>query len=149
VNFLRRLALQKKKTRWQLASRCCWNRARPWHASRLVSFVDGLRTYKHPGIWMLVYSCMFSVIAEGKLLITAVADSIFNWKYSSLQYHWCPTASSVNTGLWNSSIKYNNRKDGTSMSTRMVAGVVQMVSIICPSRMNRFHFNVLAVTCNC
>jgi len=28
VNFLRRLALQEKKTWWQLASRCCWNRAR-------------------------------------------------------------------------------------------------------------------------
>jgi len=27
----------KKKTWWQLASRCCWNRARPWHASELVS----------------------------------------------------------------------------------------------------------------
>ena len=28
VNFLRRLALQEKKTWWQLASRCCWNRVR-------------------------------------------------------------------------------------------------------------------------
>ena len=34
----------------QLASRCCWNRARPWHASELVSFVVGLRIYQHPGI---------------------------------------------------------------------------------------------------
>jgi hypothetical protein len=34
---------------WQLASRCCWNRARPWHASELVSFLVGLRTYQHPG----------------------------------------------------------------------------------------------------
>jgi len=32
----------------QLASRCCWNRARPWHASELVSFLVGLRTYQHP-----------------------------------------------------------------------------------------------------
>jgi len=23
----------RKKTWWQLASRCCWNRERPWHAS--------------------------------------------------------------------------------------------------------------------
>ena len=38
-----------KKTWWQLASRCCWNRARPWHASELVSFLVGLRTYQHPG----------------------------------------------------------------------------------------------------
>jgi len=36
--------LARKKTWWQLASRCCWNRARPWRASDLVSFLDGLRT---------------------------------------------------------------------------------------------------------
>ena len=35
---------------WQLASRCCWNRARPWYASELVSFLVGLRTYQHSGI---------------------------------------------------------------------------------------------------
>jgi len=28
---------------------CCWNRARPWHASELVSFLVGLRTYQHAG----------------------------------------------------------------------------------------------------
>ena len=41
MNFLRRLALEggEKKTWWQPASRCCWNRARPWHASELVSFL--------------------------------------------------------------------------------------------------------------
>ena len=32
-------------------SRCCWNHARPWHASELVSFLVGLRTYQHPGIY--------------------------------------------------------------------------------------------------
>jgi len=48
VNFLRRLVLQEKKTWWRLASRCCWNRARPWHASELVSFLVGLRTYQYP-----------------------------------------------------------------------------------------------------
>jgi len=50
MNFLRRLALHEKKTWWQLASRCRWNRTRPWHASELVSFLVGLRTYQHPGI---------------------------------------------------------------------------------------------------
>jgi len=44
------LARGKKKTWWKLASRCCWNRARPWHASELVSFLVGLRTYQHSGI---------------------------------------------------------------------------------------------------
>jgi len=29
--------LAGKETWWQLASRCCWNRARPWRASGLVS----------------------------------------------------------------------------------------------------------------
>ena len=37
-----------KKTWWQLASRCCWNRARPWHASELVSFLIGLRLISTP-----------------------------------------------------------------------------------------------------
>jgi len=43
------LTCRKKKTWWHLASRCCWNRARPWHASELVSFLVGLRTYQHLG----------------------------------------------------------------------------------------------------
>ena len=42
-----------KKTWWQLASRCCWNRARPWHASELVSFLVGLGTYQRPGTFMV------------------------------------------------------------------------------------------------
>ena len=42
---------RKKKSLWQLASRCCWNRARPWRASELVSFLVGLKTYQHHGIW--------------------------------------------------------------------------------------------------
>ena len=43
--------LAEKKKCWQLASQCCWNRARPWHASELVSFLVGLRNYQHPGMW--------------------------------------------------------------------------------------------------
>ena len=38
-----------RKTWWQLASRCCWNRARPWHASELVSSLVGLKTYQQSG----------------------------------------------------------------------------------------------------
>jgi len=54
-----------------------------------------------------------------------------------LQYHWCPTAFSVITGLSISPIKYNSRRDGIAVSTQMTAGaIVEMVSIICPSRMN-------------
>jgi len=39
------------KTTWQVASGYCWNRARPWRASELVSFLVGVRTYQHPGNW--------------------------------------------------------------------------------------------------
>ena len=42
------LPCRKKETWWQLASRCCWNRARPWHTSEHVSFLVGLRTHQHP-----------------------------------------------------------------------------------------------------
>jgi len=44
-----------KKTWWQLESRCCWNHARPWHVSELVSFLVGLRTYQHPTKVMWCY----------------------------------------------------------------------------------------------
>ena len=40
--------LAGKTTWWQIASRCRWNRARPWHVSEFVSFLVGLRTYQHP-----------------------------------------------------------------------------------------------------
>ena len=49
VNFLLHLAL-RGGTWWQLTSPFCWNRTCPWHASKLVSFLVGLRTYQHPGI---------------------------------------------------------------------------------------------------
>ena len=42
------LPCKKKKCCWQFASRC-WNRARPWHTSEVVSFLIGLRIYQHPG----------------------------------------------------------------------------------------------------
>ena len=47
--------LAGKTTWWQLASRCCWNRARPWRASELVPFLVGLRIYHHSSIlyWIL------------------------------------------------------------------------------------------------
>ena len=49
------LPCRKTKTWWQLASRCCWNRARPWHASELVSFLVWLRIYQHPGSYFCVF----------------------------------------------------------------------------------------------
>jgi hypothetical protein len=45
-------ALRCRKTNWMTACiSMLKNRARPWHASKLVSFLDGLRTYQHPGIF--------------------------------------------------------------------------------------------------
>ena len=73
MNYLRRLALQgEKKTWWQLASRCCWNRTRPWHASELVSFLVGLRTYQHPGMWRKIRSFVRILpthLGNGRLII--------------------------------------------------------------------------------
>jgi len=40
--------LARKKPWWQLASWCCWNRARPSRASELFSLLVGLRIYQHP-----------------------------------------------------------------------------------------------------
>jgi len=34
--------LSGKETWWQLASRCCWNRALPWHASEIFPPFSGL-----------------------------------------------------------------------------------------------------------
>ena len=80
MNFLRRLALQeKKKPWWQLTSRCCWNRARPWHASELVFFLVGLRTYQHLGIYLLVQTANRSQ----HFYWIALQDSKFSWKLRS------------------------------------------------------------------
>jgi hypothetical protein len=49
---------KKINTWWQLASRCCWNRARPWHASELVSFLVGLRTYQQAGTYIACMVCI-------------------------------------------------------------------------------------------
>ena len=51
--------LAGKRTWWQLVSRCCWNCARPWQASELVSLLAGLRTYQQHG--MIKISAMFSL----------------------------------------------------------------------------------------
>ena len=56
MNFLWRLALQKKNW-WKLASRCCWNRARPWRASELVFLLIGLRTYQYKYLCIQLLHC--------------------------------------------------------------------------------------------
>ena len=60
------LFYRKKIIWWQLASRC-WNGARPWHASELVSFLVGLRTYQHPGI---IYFFKYLWVERDRLSLT-------------------------------------------------------------------------------
>jgi len=67
------LPCRKKKTWWQLASRCCWNRARPQHASELVSFLVGLRTYQHKILEFVVGSFEEdSVLLTEEIMIQAI-----------------------------------------------------------------------------
>jgi len=63
------LPCRKRKPRWQLASRCCWNCARPWHGSELLSFLVGLRTYQHPCIkifynYSFIFQCVCAIFRE-------------------------------------------------------------------------------------
>ena len=51
--------------------------------------------------------------------------------YSYLQYHWCPIAFRVTSGLLTSSIRYRSRREGRARNSRMIAGsTVQIISII-------------------
>ena len=79
MNFLRGLALQEKKTLWQLASRCCWNRARPWHASELVSFLVGLRTYHQPGSFETSCATQSPVISHQCNAVLHLANCHSQW----------------------------------------------------------------------
>ena len=57
--------LAGKENWWELASRCCWNRMRTWHASELLSFLVFLRTFQHPGksfYYILLYFTIFYYI---------------------------------------------------------------------------------------
>ena len=85
-----------KKTWWQLASRCCWNRARPWHASELVSFLVGLRTYQHPG-----YCCIEMGIKRMVGFSKFGMDSIWGikcWYWSPKGYYRCRQIIATNLG---------------------------------------------------
>ena len=73
------LPCRKKETWWQLASPCCWNHARPWHASEIVSFLVGLRTYQFPGIYILLFDNDFSVASFLYIWRVDVAGTRFFW----------------------------------------------------------------------
>ena len=69
-------------------------------------------------------------------------------EYSQVQYHFCPTAFNVKTGLCTASVRCSNCRDGIAINTRMIVGaIVQMVYIICPSKMNSVVCSFLMYWC--
>lgn len=67
------------------------------------------------------------------------SNSIFlKSEYSYFQYHWLPIDFKVNEGSIISSKRYNNRRDGRAIKSKINDGIkVQINSIICPWRRNR------------
>lgn len=60
-------------------------------------------------------------------------------EYSYLQYHWCPIVLSVSLLLWVSSVRYKIFRDGIAIKIKIIIGkIVQINSIVCPDRRNRF-----------
>ena len=82
---------------WQLASRCCWNRARPWHASELLSFWVGLRTYQQPLVWfwLSLHLRLPSTFYVNVLETTSITHS------PTINLCYIPYASIKITGAWN------------------------------------------------
>ena len=76
--------LAGKKTWWQLASRCCWNSARPWHASELVSFLVGLRTY----IRMLMKGVVVIIVTETCWWRIMWIGRIYGLSFVGLTWKW-------------------------------------------------------------
>lgn len=60
-------------------------------------------------------------------------------EYSYLQYHWCPIVLSVSLLLCVSSVRYKIFRDGIAIKIKIIMGkIVQINSIVCPDRRNRF-----------
>jgi len=80
----------RKKLDDSSQTRCCWNRARPWHASELVSFLVGLRTYQHPGMGQSFFLSFFSdnfTGPEWKVLICTYG--LWSSGNDPLSLGWC------------------------------------------------------------
>jgi len=77
----------KKKIWWHLASRYCWNHARPWHASELASFLIRLKTYQHP-----VFTVYITILSLGRTTQLPVAGWTASielqtlWKKAAVAY---------------------------------------------------------------
>jgi len=78
--------LAGKETWSQLASRFCWSRSRPWHASEIVSFLVGLKTYQHHGI--NVNSGAFAYCCRGEaIIIECVGVCLCSLSYPPCKAH--------------------------------------------------------------
>jgi len=92
------LPCREKKTSWQLTSRC-WNRARPWHASELVSFLVRLRTYRYVtsqksnSLIRTYYYCEF---ARRRSMSSALLSSVCIYKLGK----WCQLLASSARKPW-------------------------------------------------
>ena len=75
--------LAGKRTWWQLTSPCCWSHAHPWHASELVPFLVGLRTYQHLDM-LLQRQGSYRTVTLNCLSITYIVLSAFklHWKWN-------------------------------------------------------------------
>ena len=78
--------LAGKETSWQLASRFCWNRERPWYTSELVSFLVGLRTYQH--ISKIISSTGLRGSAVGWGTPRGTRRSMVRFNMASLDFYW-------------------------------------------------------------
>ena len=97
----------KKKTWWQLASRCCWNRARLWHASELVSLLVGLRTYQHPGTYSRFHHKLTSFYFKHTRMICPiykVVSTISSWHRRS---KWLPTTTQISVCFANNTVRFD------------------------------------------
>jgi len=136
--FLSAPCLAGKKTWRQLTSRRCWNRARPWHASELVSFLVGLRTYQHPTYdwrslrrhraetWTVFY-CLNRAAGHQDAGVKETSGTE-GWKYSR------------NDSLWSFCILFHHLDINTwllislSIQHPIVLSVVKWLDIVCTQR---------------
>jgi len=72
------------KRTWQLVSRFCWNCACPWHASELVSFLGGLRTYQHPGVYLHIYIYTHTHITTQVCVINVFLQYYLQWNLRNM-----------------------------------------------------------------
>ena len=72
-----------KKTWWQLASRYCWNRARPWHASEVVLF--RIVTVQ-PGRWVPVFRRNIFSGSTGQMRVKRSSSQIMLPNYQNRSF---------------------------------------------------------------